>query len=165
MSATTTTGYVLGPGEGKSTWFLETLMTVKAGDAETGGAFTLLEWTAPSGFSPPPHMHRVEDEAFYILEGTMLVRCGDQRWEAGSGAFVFLPHGIEHGFTVTSDVPLRGLQLTLPAGFERFIEEAGLPARDLTLPEPAAPNVPRLLAAAERCNIEIRVPTPTERAD
>ena len=162
MSGASASGYVLGPGEGKSTWFLETLMTVKAGHAETGGAFTLLEWSAPAGFSPPVHLHRVEDEAFYILEGSMSVRCGERSWDAGPGSFVYLPHGIEHVFTVTGDAPLRGLQLTLPAGFEEFIEEAGMLAGELTLPQPSAPDVPRLLAAAERHNVEIRVPAHSE---
>lgn len=157
----TAPGYVLGPDEGQSTWFLGTLMTVKAGAKETEGMFTLLEWTAPPGFSPPPHVHHVENEAFYIFEGEMKVRCGDKSWDAGPGSFVFLPRGVEHTFTITSDTPLRGLQLTTPSGFEQFIVESGEPARELTLPLPAAPDIPRLLSAAEKCNIELRLPAPT----
>ena len=155
-------GYVLGAGEGESTWFLGTLMTVKAGGAQTDGAFTLLEWTAPAGFAPPPHVHHAEDEVFYVIEGEMAVRCGDEGWQVGPGSFVFLPRGVEHGFTVTSDVPLRGLQLTTPSGFEQFIAESGEPARTPTLPSPAAPDIPRLLAAAEKCKIEIKLPSPNE---
>ncbi len=95
----TDAGYVLAPGDGESIRFLGTLMTVKAGARQTGNAFTLLEWTAPAGFAPPPHTHHVEDEAFFILEGSMTVTCGDKRWEATAGSFVFLPRGITHGFT------------------------------------------------------------------
>ncbi|HEU0114118.1 MAG TPA: hypothetical protein VFQ80_05555 [Thermomicrobiales bacterium] len=71
-------GYRLGPGEGERHWFVGTLMTVKAGDAQTGGAFTLIEQQAPAGFSPPPHVHLADDEAFYILDGALRVTCGDQ---------------------------------------------------------------------------------------
>jgi mannose-6-phosphate isomerase-like protein (cupin superfamily) len=153
-------GYVLGPGEGESTWFLGTLMTVKAGEEETGGAFTLLEWSAPPGLAPPPHIHHREDEAFFIFEGEMEVRCGERTWRAGPGSFVFLPRGIEHGFTVTSAVPLHGLQLTLPSGFEQFIAESGEPAHALTQPPPSAPDVPRLLAAAEKLGVEMKLAPP-----
>ncbi len=153
-------GYVLAPEGGSATWFLGTLMTVKAGAEHTGGAFTLLEWTAPPGFAPPRHVHRTEDETFYVLEGTMTVTCGDQTWQVTPGMFVFLPRGVPHGFTVTGSTPIRGIQLTAPAGFEHFIAEVGEPARALTLPPPAAPDIARLLAAAARHGIDILAPAP-----
>jgi quercetin dioxygenase-like cupin family protein len=150
----TGSGYVLAPGDGQTTRFLGTLMTVKAGAQETGNSFTLLEWEAPAGFAPPPHTHHAEDEAFYIFEGSMTVTCGEHSWEATAGSFVFLPRGVKHGFTVTGDTPLRGLQLTVPAGFEGFIIEAGEPAD-----APAtAPDIEKLLAAAARHQIEIHLP-------
>ncbi len=153
----TDAGYVLAPDEGRTIQFLETLMTVKAGAQETGNSFTLLEWTAPAGFAPPPHTHHAEDEAFFILEGTMTVTCGDKRWEATPGTFVFLPCGVIHGFRVTSAEPLRGLQLTVPAGFEQFITEAGEPMPLSTTSAASKPDVEKLLAAAARHNIEIHV--------
>jgi mannose-6-phosphate isomerase-like protein (cupin superfamily) len=151
----TGSGYVLAPGAGQTIRFLETLMTVKAGAEETGNAFTLLEWTAPAGFAPPPHTHHAEDEAFFILEGSMVVTCGGTSWEAATGAFVFLPRGVPHGFTVTGETPLRGLQLTVPAGFERFIAEAGEPIESATSPVPTAPDIEKLLTAAAKHHIEI----------
>jgi len=154
-------GYVLVSGGGEAVWFLGTLMTVKAGSEQTGGAFTLLEWTAPPGFAPPPHIHEAEDEAFYILDGTMTVRCSDRTWPAAPGSFVCLPRGVRHGFTVTGATPLRGLQLTVPAGFERFIAEVGVPAATLTLPPPAAPDVEKLLTAAARHRITLQAPAPS----
>lgn len=61
-------GYHLGPGEGKAVWFLDTIMTVKAGGDDTHDAFTLIEFAAPSGFGPPLHIHHREDEGFYRLK-------------------------------------------------------------------------------------------------
>lgn len=158
--APTGSGFVLAPGDGQSTWFLGTLMTVKAGSEQTAGAFTLLEWTAPPGFAPPPHVHREEDEAFYILEGAMTVTCGDRNWQATAGSFVFLPRGVIHGFTVAESAPLRGLQLTVPGGFERFIADVGEPARAPTLPPSAAPDIEKLLAAAAKHRIDILAAPP-----
>ena len=161
MTAQTNSGYLLVPQEGQATWFLGTLMTVKAGGDQTRGAFTLLEWMAPPGFAPPPHIHHEEDEAFYILEGAMTVTCGDSTWQATPGSFVFLPRGVVHGFHIAEGTPLRGLQLTVPAGFEHFIAEVGEPARTLTLPPPAAPNIEKLMAAAARNHLEILGPPPS----
>src|SRR5579883_2130474 len=95
-SNTTETGYRLAAGEGEAIWFLGTLMTVKAGAEQTGGAFSLPDQTLPPGFTPPPHIHLREDEAFYILEGVLSISCGEQRWQAGPGDFVFMPRGIPH---------------------------------------------------------------------
>jgi Mannose-6-phosphate isomerase len=81
-------GYHLGSGEGKAWWFLDTLMTVKAGGDDTHDSFTLIEFGAPIGFGPPLHIHHREDEAFYLLDGAMQVVCGEDRWEAGPGSYV-----------------------------------------------------------------------------
>ncbi|MGY1703757.1 cupin domain-containing protein [Geodermatophilus sp. SYSU D00697] len=150
-------GYALGAEEGTGVWFLDTRMTVKAGRAQTGGSFTLIEWSAPVGFGPPRHLHHVEDEGFYVLDGELVVECGDRRWTAGPGTFVFLPHGIPHVFVVTRG-PVRGLQITSPAGFEDFIGELGRPPTGPGLPEPSEPDVPRLVEAAARYRGEILGP-------
>ena len=121
---------------------------------QTGGAFTLLEWAAPEGFGPPRHVHHREDEAFYLLEGEIDVECGDRRWSAGRGAVVFLPHGIPHAFIV-SNGPVRGLQITSPAGFEGFITELGRTPEHPGLPHPSPPDIPRLVEAAQRFGHEI----------
>jgi mannose-6-phosphate isomerase-like protein (cupin superfamily) len=142
-------GYVLEAGTGESRWFLDTRMTVKAGGAHTAGALTVIEWSAPVGFGPPRHVHHAEDEMFYVVEGEMVVECGGQRWTAGPGDFTFLPHGVPHVFVVSRG-PVRGLQLTTPAGFEAFVEEVGRIPDGPGLPEPSMPDVPQLVEAGRR---------------
>jgi quercetin dioxygenase-like cupin family protein len=142
-------GYLLGSADGPDLWFLDTRMSVKAGADQTGGAFALIEWSAPVGFGPPPHVHEREDEAFYVLEGTMEIDCGDQHWTAGPGDFAFLPRNIPHAFVIT-DGPVRGLQITTPSGFDKFIEEIGRPAEHPGLPAPSMPDIPRLIEVGRR---------------
>jgi len=142
---------------GDSLWVLDSRMTVLAGGDQTGGAFTFLEWAAPQGFGPPRHIHHREDEAFYVLDGEMAVECGDRDWTVGPGNFVFLPRGIAHAFVVSKG-PVRGLQLTSPGGFERFITELGRPAEGAGLPEPAMPDIARLSAVMPRYGYETVVP-------
>jgi len=152
--------YALGPGEGTATWFLGTLMTLKATGDTTRHAFGLIEQVLPAGFAPPPHVHHGEDEAFYILEGHLTFTCGERMWEAPAGTFVFLPRGIVHGFRVAADQTARLLQFNTPAGVERMFLEAGEPARERALPPAGAPEVGKLLALTARYNVEIAGPQP-----
>lgn len=143
-------GYVRHSGEGDHLWFLNSLMTVKADHAATHGGFTLIEQITPAEFAAPPHIHDAEEEAFYVLEGSLEVTCGERVWSADSGSFVLLPRGVPHAFKVTSPGGAKLLQITAPAGFEQFVAEAGEPAPAATLPTPAEPNIPRLLEAMSR---------------
>ena len=148
-------GYHLGDGDGPAWWFLDTLMTVKAGASQTHGAFTLIECRAPAGFGPPLHVHRDEDEGFYVLEGQLVVRCGENTWTATEGSFVLLPRAVPHSFAVTGGRDCRLLQITAPAKFEGFVAEAGRPAQSLTLPEPSAPDVAALAEVAAKYGNEL----------
>jgi quercetin dioxygenase-like cupin family protein len=112
----------------------------------------------PARVRPAAHVHHREDEIFYVLEGTLEVTCGDQRWAAGPGGLVMLPMGIPHRFEVGADGPARLLQITTPAQFERFAADVGEPAAAPGLPPPARPDVERLLAAADRYGVEILPP-------
>jgi mannose-6-phosphate isomerase-like protein (cupin superfamily) len=150
-------GYHLGRDEGTALWFLDTLMHVKAGATGTRGAFTLIEVVAPEGFGTPLHLHEREEEGFYVLEGLMTVQCGDDSWKAGPGSFVLLPRAVPHTYLITSG-PCRMLQVTSPSQFEDFAAEVGRPAEAATLPEPSAPDMPALLAAAARHGHEILGP-------
>ena len=84
--------------------------------------------------------------------------CGEDRWEAGPGSLVMLPRGVPHAFVVSSESPCRGLQITSPAQFERFVEEIGRTADTLTLPEPSQPDIDALARAAVQYGNEILGP-------
>jgi quercetin dioxygenase-like cupin family protein len=85
---------------------------------DTGGALGLVETTIPPGHSTPLHVHQHEDEAFYVLSGTVDFVCGAERFRAESGAFVLLPRGIPHTFLGISEEPSHVLVLLLPGGLE-----------------------------------------------
>lgn len=147
-------GYVLDGDDGDRVWFLGSLMTIKAAGDDTAGAFTLIDQRAPAQFGPPLHIHHAEDEAFYVLEGGVRVVCGDRSFDAGPNSLVLLPRGIPHAFLV-GDQGAHLLQITSPAGFEHFAHEVGEPATSAELPPPSAPDIPRLVAAAERHGVTI----------
>ena len=92
----------------------------------------------PPGWASPYHVHHLEDEAFYILEGEVAFVC-DGKWiKAGPGAYVFGPREIPHGFKIESAVPARMLVLCAPSGFEHFVLEMSEPAADPPSPATGA---------------------------
>ncbi len=147
--------YILTREEGQADWFLDTLMLFKATGEGNGQTLSLIEQVLPPGFAPPLHLHPAEDEAFYILEGELTFVCGERRWHAGAGAFIFLPKNLAHGFLVEGSEPARLLQFTVPAGLERFHAEMGEPARSLTIPPPTPPDLVKLQTLAAKYHIEI----------
>lgn len=67
------------------------------------------------------HVHREEDDAFYILSGEMVFVLGEREVTAPPGTFVLVPPGVEHGFRNERDEPVRMLNIHAPAGFDRRI--------------------------------------------
>jgi mannose-6-phosphate isomerase-like protein (cupin superfamily) len=67
------------------------------------------------------HVHREEDDAFYIVEGEMTFTLGDDEVAAPPGTFVLVPPGVEHGFRNDGEIPVRMLNIHAPAGFDRRI--------------------------------------------
>jgi quercetin dioxygenase-like cupin family protein len=161
--APTKQGYALSQGDGKAIWFLGALATIKASSEQTQSAFALQEHVYAPGLEPPLHLHRQQDEAFYVLEGALTVWCGDQTWSVAAGSFALLPRGLAHGFKVEGTTPVKMLVLTFPggpAGFEHFVEEMGEPAKALTLPPPEPPDLAKLQALTSKYRIELVGPAP-----
>jgi len=91
--------------------------------AATGGSLAIVEEITPPGGGPPPHVHRNEDEAFYVLEGELEFLLGDRWTRVAPGASVFGPRGVPHTFRNVGAASSRVLAVLTPAGFERFFEE------------------------------------------
>jgi mannose-6-phosphate isomerase-like protein (cupin superfamily) len=119
----------LRPGEGEVLPMFDATLTIKTGSAGSGDRISLLEGRfQPGGFAPLPHIHRHEDESFFVLEGRFAFLVGDRRFEREAGAFVHVPPGHLHGFTNAGDTPGRILILHAPPLDRFFREMAGLAA-------------------------------------
>lgn len=131
----------LNNGEGNSFWVLGDLYTFKATGKQTNGAFTVIDQVIQPGGGPPPHVHRREDEAFYVLEGRFSFLSGEKQTEAEAGAFIYVPKGTLHTFKNTGEQPGRLLVTITPSGLEEFFYAIGSPAKDLKNPPPFDPGV------------------------
>ena len=105
--------YALKAGEGW-TYRFGIDFTVKASEVQEGSGVAFVEYVTKKGEEPPSHIHTTEDEMFYVLEGAVTFRCGEVTLDVEKGGFIFLPHGIEHGYTIHSDDPVRLLVVTAP---------------------------------------------------
>jgi hypothetical protein len=96
----------------------------------------------------PPTPTRTQPTATSALAPAtprLRVSCGEHTRTVGPGDFVMMPRGIPYACSTLGDGSARLLQITAPAGFERFIAEAGEPAAEPIVPPPAEPDVAKLL--------------------
>lgn len=148
------------PGEGRAFCAVGDVYRNLATGEQTGGAYVLTEAKVYPGGGPPPHIHRREDEAFYILEGELTFTVGGQRIVAGPGAFLQAPRDIPHAFKNESTAPARMLIHVAPAGFEKFMEEFATPVESFDSPPLPVTHadIEKLLAVAPKYGIEILPP-------
>jgi quercetin dioxygenase-like cupin family protein len=124
--------------------------------AETGGAYFAMEAIVPPGGGPPPHIHRYEDETFYIVEGECGILLGEEWMTAGVGDFVNVPRGTVHRFQNQGTEAIRMILTFTPAGIEKFFEETLERTLDPTahIPDNVDAVASRYAAAAPRYGIE-----------
>lgn len=73
---------------------------------------------------PPLHAHPDLDETFYILEGEMKFKVGDEILYLKSGDSVLIPRNVPHCFTSNTDQPAKMLVIVQSATtMETFFEE------------------------------------------
>ena len=54
---------------------------------------SMFDWTIPAGFATGRHVHRVQEETFYLLQGECEWHVGDKTIRATPGTYVFIPPG------------------------------------------------------------------------
>ena len=148
------------PGEGRTIAVVGDVYRFLTTCAETGGKYAMWEAIVPPGGGPPPHVHSREEESFYVLEGAVTFRFGEETLTATAGMFANMPVGMAHSFKNESGATARMLISVAPAGLEEMFLEVGTPLVEGATagPPPSHEEVERLLAAAGRYGLEILVP-------
>lgn len=151
---------VRGPHDGEFLYAGGDLYRFLAVKNETGGSYGLWEAIVPPGGGPPPHLHRLEEEGFYVLEGNVTVYAEGREIEAERGSFVHMPRGSKHWFRNNTDCNAKMLILVAPGGMEGMFQETGAPVTDLNAPIPhlSDEEKQRILQAAPKYGIEIQKP-------
>ncbi len=103
-----------------------------------------------TGDGPPQHIHKTEDEAFYVLEGEVKFLLGETTAIATAGSFVLVPRGTVHAWCRAGQAPAKLLAIISPPGFEQFFNEAV----DADVTDTEA-YVAKVEALAEKYNMEV----------
>jgi mannose-6-phosphate isomerase-like protein (cupin superfamily) len=96
--------------------------------------FVIVEWTdaGDSGYEwiAPLHVHHADDEAWYVLEGVLRFRIGDEIFEAQPGSAVLAPKGTPHSYgNARKGEPARYLLVMTPR-IRALIEALHAPGAD-----------------------------------
>lgn len=160
MTATTDSAVAVTT-PGPPWWFLG--VVVEECPTPPGGPVVSVA-TLPEGASPPLHVHADLDDSFYLLEGTMVVRCGDDIALANAGSWVPFPSGVPHLFRVM-DGPARMLMVHADDSFLAFVHDIGRPATDVDVPDAGdGPSIEELDRVSTLHGITNLGPSMTEEA-
>lgn len=94
---------------------------IRTSSDPTGGAFGLIEEL--DALDTPLHVHKNEDELWYVLEGEHVVQVGDDELQIGPGEMAFGPRGVPHSQRRVVPRTGRFLVFFFPGGFEGFFRE------------------------------------------
>ncbi len=147
-------------GEGPGTWAMGSLFEHLVSAGETGGQLGMSLVTQPPGIATPLHRHTREAEAWFVLEGQVDYRAGEDLHELTDGTFIYLPLGLPHAFRIRGTKPAKLLALTMPGGLMGLYDEVGVPAEVMRVPSEGeglgmADEIARWNEAGPRYGLEV----------
>jgi quercetin dioxygenase-like cupin family protein len=152
-------GIVRLSAEGETTSLFGDTYTVKAAGDETGGSLAVIEADlAPHSGGTPVHVNTLEDENYYVLEGTLTFRLDERDVEAPAGTFVHIPKGLVHTHWNATAAPVKLVAFPTPAGFETFFADLA----ELMAEMPSGPpDMSRIGAIYEKYGLQVVGPPPS----
>lgn len=159
---TNNTSALLTKGEGSNLWWGDILVTFKVTSQDTGGAFSVMEDIVPPHYSTPLHVHTLEDERVYIVDGDFKFQVGEEIFHASKGDYVNMPRGLYHKFENIGDTKGVLLVTFSPSGIEDMFYEMGRPVTDHNTPPPTytPEEMKNIVAIALRYGVTIKPPAP-----
>jgi quercetin dioxygenase-like cupin family protein len=154
--------YTLSKDQGLADmWWKTGRVVVKATADQTGGSFSQVETIDPRGTATPLHLHRNEEEAFYVLEGAVSLLVDGEWTDISQGDYALVPRGIPHAYVVRSE-RARMLVTFSPSGFEEVFSHLGVPVAESAEPpvETVLPPVEEIVRAFAPYGCEILGPPP-----
>ena len=130
-------------------WFTTARLTIHLSQKDNADGLTLIEHHMVEGFAVPLHVHRDEDESFYILQGEVRMQIDDQVRRLKAGDALTVSGGTPHAFRVVSP-EARFLSMTT-GQFEEMIRSLARPAENEGLPPQAEPTDEEVAALVSAC--------------
>ena len=103
-------GFKINAGEGRIHGHIQlkgvnvNVIDVKISGADTNGDLAIFEQTSLSqGRGTPLHVHHLQDEIFYVMEGAYYFQVGEEKFNLVAGDSIFLPRTVPHAWTQVSE--------------------------------------------------------------
>jgi hypothetical protein len=113
--------YILGPDDTVLPEDKNEYIRVLVGGEQSLGNYAFLNYVLDHDAAP--HVHDLEDESVYVLEGEITLRIGPNTHELGPGGFAFMPKGVPHAITLRTPI-WKGFSISAPGGiFDNIIRD------------------------------------------
>ncbi len=132
-----TKAFVLPNGEGTRYDLGFAVAVMKVTTDQTGGRWSMVDFTANPGMQIILHRHRITDETFSVLEGDLTMSVDGIVHTLHAGDVAIVPKMTPHAFANLTGKPVRFLGTATPAGFEKFF---ALVAEEVKLHKPGTPE-------------------------
>jgi quercetin dioxygenase-like cupin family protein len=130
-------------------WFTTARLTIHVARKQNADGISLIEHHMARDFAVPLHVHDGEGENFYMLEGEVRIKMGDETRTMRTGEAVSVAAGMAHSFRVISR---EARFLTVTTGpFEDMVRSFGRPATTAGLPAQDAPTEEQIAALVQAC--------------
>ena len=102
------------------------------------GSISIVEHVFSPGALVPPHIHTLEDEISYVVEGEIGFRSNGTEVTLAAGGYIVKPRNELHSMWNAGSTPARMIEIISPAGFEKyFVELAEAVAAAGGVPDPS----------------------------
>ncbi len=140
-------------GRGRPVHVVGADVTIKISSRDTAGAFCVFEGHTEPLEGPPLHLHRDQDEWWYIVDGEYLFEVDGKQIRARAGDTVFAARGTRHTFQNIGTVPGWTITTAVPGGLDLFFEEL-----EAAAPRGAVPDAAKVAPIFEKYNLELLGP-------
>jgi mannose-6-phosphate isomerase-like protein (cupin superfamily) len=86
----------------------------------TAGALCIYDTVRSVKSGPPLHVHRTQDEWFYVRDGELLFRIGEETVSLRPGDSLLGPRGVPHAFAALSDTSALIVAFQPPGAIEQL---------------------------------------------
>lgn len=111
-------------GNGIKGKIAENEFVFKLNKEQTIGNLGSVETTLYPGYmGAVPHRHKNFDEVCRVLEGTLTILVGEEIYQVKAGDWHLRPRCIVHSFWNSGKVPVKFIELYIPGGHEKYMQE------------------------------------------
>lgn len=122
---------IVKANEGEALNVLGDTVTVKLRASGSTRQLAVITVDVPPGSVVSPHIHRAEDESYFMLSGALRLTIGSIEYGVLPGDFVHIPAGTVHGYRNDAREPARFLAWTVGGPLDEFFREMNRRVRAL----------------------------------